>query len=119
MIRLEDGDLAEISADGIKTSRFDGRAIDSEVTSLDGNGVAELGDYPHFMLKVQSNEAFVSNDWTFGSQEWQRSFRGLGLTAKHYRKSHVRLLGCGTACMLLRWVASHRTIGPCTHTGSR
>ena len=29
VIRLEDGDLAEISADGIKTSRFDGRAIDS------------------------------------------------------------------------------------------
>ena len=52
VIRLEDGDLAVVTSDGIKTSRFDGRTTDSEVTTIDDDwGEAELGDFPHFMLK--------------------------------------------------------------------
>ena len=102
VIRLEDGDLAEVSADGIKTSRFDGRTTDSEVTSLDGEwGEAELGDYPHFMLKEIHEQPEALRQCLTGRLDLKNGnarLGGLGLTAKQLQKiPHVRLLGCGTA----------------------
>ena len=102
VIRLEDGDLAVVTSDGIKTSRFDGKSIDSEVTFLDDDwGEAELGDYPHFMLKEIHEQPEALRQCLTGRlviSDGNARLGGLGLSSKQLQKiPHVRLLGCGTA----------------------
>ncbi len=102
VIRLEDGDLAVVTSDSIKTSRFDGRSTDSEVTTLDDDwGEAELGDFPHFMLKEIHEQPEALRQCLTGRlaiADGNARLGGLGLSPKKLQKiPHVRLLGCGTA----------------------
>ncbi|MFK7928180.1 MAG: glutamine--fructose-6-phosphate aminotransferase, partial [Myxococcota bacterium] len=52
VVYLDDREIAVISRNGVKVERLDGRVRDASVTVLDDDayGLAELGDYPHFML---------------------------------------------------------------------
>ncbi|MEE2747912.1 MAG: glutamine--fructose-6-phosphate transaminase (isomerizing) [Candidatus Thermoplasmatota archaeon] len=102
VIRLDDGDLAIVTSDGIQTSRFDGRSTDSEVTTLDDDwGEAELGDFPHFMLKEIHEQPEALRQCLTGRlaiNDGNARLGGLGLSSKKLQKiPHVRLLGCGTA----------------------
>jgi len=102
VIRLEDGDLAVVTSDGIQTSRFDGRSTDSEVTTLDDDwGEAELGDFPHFMLKEIHEQPEALRQCLTGRlalKDGNARLGGLGLSSKNLQKiPYVRLLGCGTA----------------------
>ena len=102
VIRLEDGILAEVSAGGVKTSRVDGRSSDSAVTTLDDDwGEAELGDFPHFMLKEIHEQPEALRQCLTGRlaiKDGNARLGGLGLSPKKLQKiPHVRLLGCGTA----------------------
>ena len=104
VIRLEDGVLAEVTSEGVKTSRFDGRYSDSNVTTLDEDwGEAELGDYPHFMLKEIYDQPEALRQCLTGRldlKDGNARLGGLGLTPKQLQKiPHVRLLGCGTALL--------------------
>ena len=102
VIRLDDGDLAIVTSDGIQTSRFDGRSTDSEVTTLDDDwGEAELGDFPHFMLKEIHEQPESLRQCLTGRlaiNDGNARLGGLDLSSKKLQKiPHVRLLGCGTA----------------------
>ena len=102
VIRLDDGDLAIVTSDNIQTSRLDGRFTDSEVTPLDDDwGEAELGDYPHFMLKEIHEQPEALRQCLTGRldiKDGNARLGGLGLSSKKLQKiPHVRLLGCGTA----------------------
>ncbi len=102
VIRLDDGDLAIVTSDSIQTSRLDGRFTDSEVTPLDDDwGEAELGDYPHFMLKEIHEQPEALRQCLTGRldiKDGNARLGGLDLSSKKLQKiPHVRLLGCGTA----------------------
>ena len=102
VIRLDDGDLAVVTSDSIQTSRFDGKFTDSEVTPLDDDwGEAELGDFPHFMLKEIHEQPEALRQCLTGRlviKDGNARLGGLDLTSKKLQKiPHVRLLGCGTA----------------------
>ena len=52
VVYLDDGQVAVLDSNGIEVSRLHGGQIDTNVTLLENEwGVADLGDYPHFMLK--------------------------------------------------------------------
>ena len=102
VILLDDGVLAEVSSEGVKTSRVDGSSSDSEVTTLDDDwGEAELGDYPHFMLKEIHEQPEALRQCLTGRldlKDGNARLGGLGLSSKNLQKiPYVRFLGCGTA----------------------
>ncbi len=102
VIRLDDGDLAVVTSEGVQTSRLDGRFTDSEVTTLDDDwGEAELGDYPHFMLKEIYEQPEALRQCLTGRlalSDGNARLGGFDFSSKKLQKiPHVRLLGCGTA----------------------
>lgn len=102
VIRLDDGDLAVVTSEGVQTSRLDGRFTDSEVTTLDDDwGEAELGDYPHFMLKEINEQPEALRQCLTGRlalSDGNARLGGFDFSPKKLQKiPHVRLLGCGTA----------------------
>ena len=102
VILLDDGVLAEVSSEGVKTSRVDGTSSDSEVTTLDDDwGEAELGDYPHFKLKEIHEQPEALRQCLTGRldlKDGNARLGGLGLSSKNLQKiPYVRFLGCGTA----------------------
>ena len=102
VILLDDGVLAEVTSESVKTSRVDGRSSDSEVTTLDDDwGEAELGDYPHFMLKEIHEQPEALRQCLTGRldlKDGNARLGGLGLSSKNLQKiPYVRFLGCGTA----------------------
>ena len=102
VILLDDGVLAEVTSEGVKTSRVDGRSSDSEVTPLEDDwGEAELGDYPHFMLKEIHEQPEALRQCLTGRldlKDGNARLGGLGLSSKNLQKiPYVRFLGCGTA----------------------
>lgn len=112
VIYLEDGDLAVITHDDIRTSRFDGRTTDSTVTTLEDEwGEAELGDYSSYMLKEIHEQPEALRQCISGRlvlSDGNGRLGGLELTPKQLLNiPHVRLLGCGTslhACQVGRIV---------------
>ncbi len=108
VIRLDDGDLAIVTSDGIKTSRLDGRTTDSEVTTLDDDwGEAELGDFPHFMLKEIHEQPEALRQCLTGRlaiKDGNARLGGLDLSSKKLQKiPHVRYLDVVQHCMPLKW----------------
>ena len=102
VIRLDDGDLAVVTSEGVQTSRLDGRFTDSEVTTLDDDwGEAELGDFPHFMLKEIYEQPEALRQCLTGRlalSDGNARLGGFDFSSKKLQKiPHVRLLGCGTA----------------------
>ncbi|MCH2637285.1 MAG: glutamine--fructose-6-phosphate transaminase (isomerizing) [Candidatus Thalassarchaeum sp.] len=102
VILLDDGVLAEVTSESVKTSRVDGRSSDSEVTTLEDDwGEAELGDYPHFMLKEIHEQPEALRQCLTGRldlKDGNARLGGLGLSSKNLQKiPYVRFLGCGTA----------------------
>ena len=102
VIALKDGELAEVTVDGVKTSRLDGRASDSEVIQLEDDwSEAELGDYPHYMLKEISEQPEALRQCLSGRllfADGNARLGGLKLSPRKLKKiPYVRLLGCGTA----------------------
>ncbi len=102
VIFLEDGDLAVLTAGDIKTSRLDGGSTDATVTTIDQSwGVADIGDFPHFMLKEIHEQPESLRQCISGRtllSEGNGKLGGLNLSAQNLLKiPHIRLIGCGTA----------------------
>jgi len=102
VVFLEDGELAEITAEEVKVSRLDGSITQTNITQLEEDwGEAELGDYPHFMLKemFEQPEALVHCiSGRLNKKTGNARLQGLNLTRERMQQiPHVRLLGCGTA----------------------
>ena len=102
VIILEDGDIASYGAEGLTIERLDGgRSDTSAITLEEGWGEAELGDYPHYMLKEIYEQPEALRHCISGRLDAKNGngrLGGMHLSAKQLRKvPHVRLLGCGTA----------------------
>jgi glucosamine--fructose-6-phosphate aminotransferase (isomerizing) len=99
---LEDGDMAVISPAGVETSRLDGGSSDASVTIIEESwGEAELGDFPHFMLKEIHEQPESLRQCISGrilKSDGNGRLNGLDLTPKELQRiPHIRLLGCGTS----------------------
>lgn len=102
VIFLEDGDLAVITAENVQTSRQDGKYTDSTITTLEDDwGVADIGDYPHFMLKEIYEQPDALRQCISGRTNLANGngrLGGLDLGAKQLMSlPHIRMIGCGTA----------------------
>ena len=102
VIFLEDGDLAVLTAGDIQTSRLDGASTDATVTTIEQSwGVADIGDFPHFMLKEIHEQPESLRQCISGRtllSEGNGKLGGLDLSAKKLLQiPHIRLIGCGTA----------------------
>jgi glucosamine--fructose-6-phosphate aminotransferase (isomerizing) len=110
VIFLEDGDMAVLSSSGVETSRLDGGSSDASVTTIDESwGEADMGDFPHFMLKEIHEQPESMRQCISGrilESEGNCRLNGLDLTPQELQRiPHIRLLGCGTslhACQIGR-----------------
>ena len=102
VIILEDGDIAAFGTDGLAIERLEGGQSDTSPITLEESwGEAELGEYPHYMLKEIYEQPEALRQCISGrlnAKTGNARLGGMHLTAKQLRKvPHVRLLGCGTA----------------------
>ena len=102
VIFLEDGDMAVLSPSGVETCRLDGGSSDTSVTTIDESwGEADMGDFPHFMLKEIHEQPESLRQCISGrilKSDGNGRLNGLDLTPKELQRiPHIRLLGCGTA----------------------
>lgn len=102
VIFLEDGDMAVLSPSGVETCRLDGGSSDASVTTIDESwGEADMGDFPHFMLKEIHEQPESLRQCISGrilKSDGNGRLNGLDLTPKELQRiPHIRLLGCGTS----------------------
>ena len=102
VIYLEDGDIATLTATSVKLSTLTGGASDTKTSILENNwGEAELGDFPHYMLKEIYEQPDAIRHCISGRLDragGSGRLGGLKLTPATLAKiPHVRLLGCGTS----------------------
>ena len=102
VIYLEDGDLATLTATSVKLSTLKGGVSETKSSILENNwGEAELGEFPHYMLKEIYEQPDAIRHCISGRlnrSEGSGHLGGLKLTPAMLAKiPHVRLLGCGTS----------------------
>ena len=102
VVYLDDGQVAVLDSNGIEVSRLHGGQIDTNVTLLENEwGVADLGDYPHFMLKEIYEQPEALRQRVRGRMDLATGngrLRGLKIKPAELRKvPHIRIIGCGTA----------------------
>ena len=102
VVYLDDGQVAVLDSNGIEVSRLHGGQIDTNVTLLENEwGVADLGDYPHFMLKEIYEQPEALRQCVRGRMDLATGngrLRGLKIKPAELRKvPHIRIIGCGTA----------------------
>jgi len=99
---LQDGEIAVLDRQGAQIQRVDGRSGRTDVQVLDEEwGDAELGDFPHYMLKEIHEQPEALRQCLSGRllpDEGTAKLGGLDLSARDLVEiPSVGLLGCGTA----------------------
>ncbi len=99
---LEDGDLAIIDRDGVEITRLEGGVSDTSMTVVEDEWEeADIGGYPHFMLKEIHEQPEALRRCITGRLDKANGgakLGGLKLEPVRLRTApHVRLIGCGTA----------------------
>src|SRR5213082_3018930 len=102
MFFLADGDMAVLTADGVRLSDFDGHPINRQVSHILWDPImAEKGGYKHFMLKEIYEQPRAVRDTTLGrvGQESGRIFLDeMDISPKQFREfRQVRIVACGTS----------------------
>ncbi len=102
MIFLDDGDLAVLTAEGVRLTDFEGRPIKRNVSNILWDPImAEKGVYKHFMLKEIFEQPRAIRDTMLGrvSQESGQIFLNeVNLTSKEFAEfKSVKIVACGTS----------------------
>jgi glucosamine--fructose-6-phosphate aminotransferase (isomerizing) len=102
MFFLADGDMAVLTADGVRLSDFDGRPINRQVSHILWDPImAEKGGYKHFMLKEIYEQPRAVRDTVLGrvGQETGRIFLDeMDITPQQFRAfKQVKIVACGTS----------------------
>ncbi|MBM4363568.1 MAG: glutamine--fructose-6-phosphate transaminase (isomerizing) [Deltaproteobacteria bacterium] len=102
MIFLEDGDLAELTADGVRIERVGGGEVTRPRRRIDWNPLqAEKGGFKHFMLKEIFEQPRAVEDTIRGRvalEDGDVVVPELGLDGERARRfRRVVLLACGTS----------------------
>jgi glucosamine--fructose-6-phosphate aminotransferase (isomerizing) len=101
-IFLEDGEIAIVSAGKVQMHLLSGGRAAQNITTLEEDwGEADLGEFPHFMLKEIHEQPEALRQCISGrtlSSEGNCKLGGLELSSKELQQiPHVHLLGCGTS----------------------
>lgn len=101
-VYLQDRDLVYLTEDGFTVENVDGGESAYEVSQVDFTPEqAEIGDFPHFMLKeIFEQPASIQNAFRGRLNDDQASavLGGLGLTPRELRDvERIVLCGCGSA----------------------
>lgn len=102
VIFLDDGELAELHAQGLELFTIDNQAIHKRTEQIDWNEAeAQKQGYPHFMLKEIFDQPTVIQDAYRGRLDMAQGsahLGGLSMTFEEMRRvNRVVLLGCGTS----------------------
>jgi glucosamine--fructose-6-phosphate aminotransferase (isomerizing) len=99
VIFLEEGDVAEITAGGVKLTNLDGAPVERPPKIITWDAAqAEKGGYPHFMLKEIFEQPSAVADTLRGRLRLETSdadLEGFEIDARRLRR--VLLLACGTS----------------------
>ncbi len=99
---LADGDMAVLTADGVRLSDFDGRPVKRQVTHIFWDPImAEKGGYKHFMLKEIYEQPRAVRDTIVGrvEQETGRVYLDeMDIAPKEFGEfRELKLIACGTS----------------------
>ena len=99
---LEDGELAEITKDGVQTFTLDDKKIEKHSEEIEWNDEqAEKQGFEHFMLKEIHDQPQVFEDairGRFNLDEGDAHLGGLNMTPEEMRSiDRIVLIACGTA----------------------
>ncbi len=99
---LGDGDLAVITADGVKLTDFDGNPVERQVQHVTWDPImAEKGGFKHFMLKEIYEQPRAVRDTTLGrvSQDTGHIFlEQMEITEAEFRAAKkINIAACGTS----------------------
>jgi glucosamine--fructose-6-phosphate aminotransferase (isomerizing) len=102
MFFLADGDMAVLTAGGVRLSDFDGRPVNRQITHVLWDPImAEKGGYKHFMLKEIFEQPRAVRDTTLGrvGQETGRVFLDeMDIRPEEFaRFKQVKIIACGTS----------------------
>jgi glutamine---fructose-6-phosphate transaminase (isomerizing) len=102
VIFLEDGEIAEVSRDGIKTYNLKDELVTKCIEEIEWDDEqAEKQGYDHFMLKEINDQPTVFKDAIRGridKEEGTAHLGGLNMTSEEMRRIHrVTIIACGTA----------------------
>jgi glucosamine--fructose-6-phosphate aminotransferase (isomerizing) len=113
-IYLEQGDLAEISRDGVRIFDSDGNEVEREVHETDWDSAsAEKAPYDHFMLKEIYDQPSALADTLYGRVSNQRVLPeslGPGAAEMLNQIENIHIVACGTSyhagCVGKYWIES-------------
>jgi glutamine---fructose-6-phosphate transaminase (isomerizing) len=99
---LEEGDLAVVTASGVKVIGASGRTVKRPVTKVTWNAAAaEKGGYPHFMLKEIHEQPQAILDTMRGRytfEDGEADLPDIGLTPEQFAAvGRVWIVACGTS----------------------
>jgi glucosamine--fructose-6-phosphate aminotransferase (isomerizing) len=102
MFFLADGDMAVLTAEGVRLSDFEGRPVNRQVSHILWDPImAEKGGYKHFMLKEIYEQPRAVRDTTLGrvGQESGRIFLDeMDISPKQFKEfRQVKIVACGTS----------------------
>ncbi len=101
VVYMNDGDVAELSREGLRLWDFKGNPLVPKTTHIDWNvSMTEKGEYPHFMLKEIHEQPTVVRKTLEGRTDSDRVDLSKELSwtearAKAWKKLH--LIACGTS----------------------
>ena len=100
-IFLEDGDVAEISAESYKIFDENKQKVEREITNIDiSSQVTSKGDYKHFMEKeiYEQPEAILNTlDGRVGGDDILDNIFGLGSSELFSKVERIQIVACGTS----------------------
>ena len=100
-IFLEDGDVAEISAESYKIFDENKQEVEREITNIDISSQAtSKGDYKHFMEKeiYEQPEAILNTlDGRVGVEDILDNIFGLGSSELFTKVKRIQIVACGTS----------------------
>ncbi|QCP51390.1 glutamine--fructose-6-phosphate transaminase (isomerizing) [Trinickia violacea] len=97
-IFLEEGDVCELSLDGVKITGRDGQAAEREVRNVVAyGGAVELGPYRHFMQKEIFEQPRAISDTIPATEAFDPSIFGEGAGAVFGEIDSLLILACGTS----------------------
>ena len=100
-IFLEDGDVAQISAEGYKIYDDSKKQVERETTHIDiSHEASSKGDYRHFMEKeIYEQPAAILNtiDGRVGGDDVLDNIFGLGSSEMFSKVKRIQIVACGTS----------------------
>ena len=97
-IFLEEGDVVDVTLDGVRVADRDGRFVEREVRHVAAyGGAVELGPYRHFMQKEIFEQPRAISDTIPGGDTFSPDLFGDGAEAVLKSVDSILILACGTS----------------------